>query len=79
MLQRKNKSQLNTIKVRGFRNLKNTCYLNVVIQCLAQCKSFVNELAKYVRDRSVTSKGDRAATLMLGLLTTVNDDDEKIK
>ena len=35
---------------RGLKNLTNTCYFSVVIQCLSSCGAFVSELEKHFKD-----------------------------
>ena len=39
-------------KPRGIKNLKNTCYFSVIMQCLLSCNVFVTKLEKHVKEKA---------------------------
>nr|XP_043634312.1 ubiquitin carboxyl-terminal hydrolase 27 [Erigeron canadensis] len=53
--------------VPGLQNLGNNCFLNVVLQALASCSSFLSSLQKIVEEFEVSSEGEETRDMPLAV------------
>ncbi|PHU04765.1 Ubiquitin carboxyl-terminal hydrolase 27 [Capsicum chinense] len=74
MASHKSSSSTNHLVIPGLQNLGNNCFLNVVLQALASCKSFSKFLEQAVEENEGTSmEGSREFPVIAALASLVEE------